>query len=52
MVNFRDNVDEAARHGVRWFAEPGGSIRDDEVARACHEHGISLVRTGVRLFRH
>ncbi|MGW0231715.1 5-aminoimidazole-4-carboxamide ribonucleotide transformylase [Actinopolymorpha singaporensis] len=52
MVNFRDNVDEAARHGVRWFAEPGGSIRDDEVARACHEHGIRLVRTGVRLFRH
>jgi phosphoribosylaminoimidazolecarboxamide formyltransferase/IMP cyclohydrolase len=52
MVNFRDNVDEAARHGVRWFAEPGGSIRDDEVARACQEHGISLVRTGVRLFRH
>ncbi len=52
MVNFRDNVDEAARHGVRWFAEPGGSIRDDEVARACQEHDISLVRTGVRLFRH
>jgi phosphoribosylaminoimidazolecarboxamide formyltransferase / IMP cyclohydrolase len=51
-IAFRDNVDEAARHGVRWIAEPGGSTRDDEVARACEEHGIGLVRTGLRLFRH
>ncbi|MGH3656692.1 MAG: hypothetical protein ACRDUA_08525 [Micromonosporaceae bacterium] len=52
MVAFRDNVDEAVRHGVRWIAEPGGSARPDEVADACAEHGIGLVRTGVRLFRH
>ncbi|WP_020579834.1 hypothetical protein [Actinopolymorpha alba] len=52
LLPFRDNVDEAAPHGVRWLAEPGGSIRSDEVARACEEHGISLVRTGVRLFQH
>jgi phosphoribosylaminoimidazolecarboxamide formyltransferase / IMP cyclohydrolase len=52
MLAFRDNVDEAVRHGVRWIAEPGGSERPDEVADACREHGVGLVRTGVRLFRH
>lgn len=49
---FRDNVDHARRHGVRYIAEPGGSIRSDEVADACREYGISLVRTGIRLFHH
>jgi len=49
---FRDNVDEAHRHGVRYIAEPGDSIRSSDVADACREHGIVLVRTGVRLFRH
>lgn len=49
---FRDNVDHAARHGVRRIAEPGGSIRSGEVARGCEEHGIGLVRTGLRPFLH
>jgi phosphoribosylaminoimidazolecarboxamide formyltransferase / IMP cyclohydrolase len=49
---FRDNVDHAARHGVRWIAEPGGSIRSADVAEACREHGITLVHTRLRLFRH
>jgi phosphoribosylaminoimidazolecarboxamide formyltransferase / IMP cyclohydrolase len=49
---FRDNVDEAARHGVRYLAEPGGSIRSPEVERACDEHGITYVRTSRRLFHH
>lgn len=49
---FRDNVDHAARHGVRWIAEPGGSIRSGEVADACREHGVCLVHTRLRLFRH
>ncbi|GAA1263355.1 phosphoribosylaminoimidazolecarboxamide formyltransferase [Kitasatospora nipponensis] len=49
---FRDNVDHARRHGVRYLAEPGGSVRSDEVAAACHEHGITLARTGLRLFHH
>lgn len=49
---FRDNVDHAARHGVRHIAEPGGSIRSDEVADACREQGVTLVRTGLRLFHH
>jgi AICAR transformylase/IMP cyclohydrolase PurH len=49
---FRDNVDHAARCGVRWIAEPGGSIRSGEVEQACREQGIGLVRTGLRLFLH
>ncbi|WP_406455706.1 phosphoribosylaminoimidazolecarboxamide formyltransferase [Streptomyces sp. NBC_00876] len=49
---FRDNVDHAQRHGVTCIAEPGGSIRSDEVAEACRAHGIALVRTGLRLFHH
>ena len=49
---FRDNVDHAARHGVRYIAEPGGSIRSDEVAQACRKHGIHLTRTDLRLFHH
>lgn len=49
---FRDNVDHAARHGVEYIAEPGGSIRSGEVEEACREQGITLVRTGLRLFHH
>jgi phosphoribosylaminoimidazolecarboxamide formyltransferase/IMP cyclohydrolase len=49
---FRDNVDHAHRHGVAYIAEPGGSIRSQEVADACREHGITLARTGLRLFHH
>lgn len=49
---FRDNVDHARRHGVTCIAEPGGSIRSDEVAEACRAHGIALARTGLRLFHH
>jgi AICAR transformylase/IMP cyclohydrolase PurH len=49
---FRDNVDHAARHGVEYIAEPGGSIRSGEVEEACREQGITLVHTGLRLFHH
>jgi len=49
---FVDNVEEAYRHGVRYIAEPGGSIRSGEVRAACERLGITLVQTGVRLFRH
>lgn len=49
---FRDNVDQARRHGVEYIAEPGGSVRSGDVAAACREHGITLVRTGLRLFHH
>jgi phosphoribosylaminoimidazolecarboxamide formyltransferase/IMP cyclohydrolase len=49
---FRDNVDHARRHGVRYIAEPGGAARSADVIAACREHGIALAHTGIRLFRH
>jgi phosphoribosylaminoimidazolecarboxamide formyltransferase / IMP cyclohydrolase len=49
---FRDNIEHASRHGVSYVAEPGGSIHSGEIADACAEYGISLVRTGLRLFHH
>ena len=52
FLPFRDNVDHAARHGVRFIAQPGGSIADAEIEKACREHDIALVHTGLRLFHH
>jgi phosphoribosylaminoimidazolecarboxamide formyltransferase / IMP cyclohydrolase len=52
FIPFRDNVDHASKHGVRFIAEPGGSSRDAEVEAACGEYGMTLVYTGVRLFHH
>jgi AICAR transformylase/IMP cyclohydrolase PurH len=51
-IPFRDNVDQAARHGVRYIADPGGSARNHEVEAACTEHDIVLTTTGIRLFLH
>lgn len=49
---FRDNVDVLAAHGVTCIIQPGGSKRDDESIEACDEHGIAMVFTGSRHFRH
>lgn len=49
---FRDNVDTLAAHGVTAIIQPGGSVRDEESIEACNEHGIAMVFTGVRHFRH
>jgi phosphoribosylaminoimidazolecarboxamide formyltransferase/IMP cyclohydrolase len=49
---FRDNVDEAARAGVTAIVQPGGSLRDQDSIQACDEHGLAMVFTGVRHFRH
>jgi len=49
---FRDSIDEAAKVGVKAIIQPGGSIRDKEVVDAANEHGISMVFTGIRCFRH
>jgi len=49
---FRDGVDAAAEAGVRAVIQPGGSKRDEEVIGAANEHGIAMVFTGRRLFRH
>lgn len=49
---FPDNIDRAARSGVKYIAQPGGSIRDELVIEACSKYGISMVMTGHRLFHH
>ena len=49
---FRDTVDQAAELGVKAIIQPGGSMRDDESITAANEHGIAMVFTGVRHFRH
>ena len=49
---FRDGVDEAAKAGVSAIVQPGGSLRDDEVIAAADEHGIAMILTGERHFKH
>ncbi|MBE3587646.1 MAG: bifunctional phosphoribosylaminoimidazolecarboxamide formyltransferase/IMP cyclohydrolase [Thermoanaerobacteraceae bacterium] len=49
---FRDTVDEAARAGIAAIIQPGGSLRDEESIAACNEHGITMVFTGMRHFKH
>jgi len=49
---FRDSIDEAAKHGIRAIVQPGGSIRDPEVIEAADEHGIAMIFTGMRHFKH
>lgn len=49
---FRDCVDTAARAGIKAIVQPGGSMRDQESIDACNEHGISMVFTGIRHFKH
>ncbi|HKS06997.1 MAG TPA: bifunctional phosphoribosylaminoimidazolecarboxamide formyltransferase/IMP cyclohydrolase [Gemmatimonadaceae bacterium] len=49
---FRDGIDQAAQAGVRALVQPGGSVRDAEVIAAADEHGMTMMFTGIRLFRH
>ena len=49
---FRDGVDQAAEAGVKAIVQPGGSVRDPEVIAAADEHGMAMVMTGRRQFRH
>ncbi|MGE5592213.1 MAG: bifunctional phosphoribosylaminoimidazolecarboxamide formyltransferase/IMP cyclohydrolase [Betaproteobacteria bacterium] len=49
---FRDGIDEAAKAGVTAIIQPGGSVRDEECIAAANEHGIAMVFTGIRHFRH
>lgn len=49
---FRDGLDNAAAAGIKAVIQPGGSMRDDEVIAAANEHGIAMVFTGMRHFRH
>jgi phosphoribosylaminoimidazolecarboxamide formyltransferase/IMP cyclohydrolase len=49
---FRDGIDAAAEAGVSAVIQPGGSIRDEDVIAAADEHGLAMVFTGRRHFRH
>ncbi|MFZ1493854.1 MAG: bifunctional phosphoribosylaminoimidazolecarboxamide formyltransferase/IMP cyclohydrolase, partial [Candidatus Competibacter denitrificans] len=49
---FRDGIDLAAEYGITAVIQPGGSMRDKEVIEAAEEHGMTMVFTGMRHFRH
>ncbi|HLA10674.1 MAG TPA: bifunctional phosphoribosylaminoimidazolecarboxamide formyltransferase/IMP cyclohydrolase [Pyrinomonadaceae bacterium] len=49
---FRDGIDEAAKHGITAVIQPGGSMKDSEVIAAANEHGLAMVFTGIRHFKH
>ncbi len=49
---FPDNIDRAYKSGVKYVAQPGGSVRDDLVIGRCDEYGMVMVLTGIRLFHH
>jgi phosphoribosylaminoimidazolecarboxamide formyltransferase/IMP cyclohydrolase len=49
---FRDGIDAANDAGIRAIIQPGGSMRDDDVIVAANEHGIAMIFTGMRHFRH
>lgn len=52
FIPFRDNIDRAARSGVTYVAQPGHSVRDQDVIDACNEYGMVMAFTGTRLFHH
>ena len=49
---FPDNIERAFKSGVKYIAEPGGSIRDDMVIETCNNYGMTMAFTGMRLFHH
>ena len=49
---FGDNIERAHKSGVKYIAQPGGSVRDDEVIAVCNKHGMVMAFTGIRLFHH
>ena len=49
---FSDNIERAKKSGVKYIAEPGGSIRDDAVIECCNKYGMAMAFTGIRLFHH
>lgn len=49
---FGDNIERAAQSGVSYVAQPGGSVRDDNVIEACNKYGMAMAFTGMRLFHH
>ena len=49
---FGDNIDRAYKSGVKYIAEPGGSVRDDQGIETCNQYGMAMAFTGIRLFHH
>ena len=49
---FSDNIERAHKSGVKFIAQPGGSVRDDAVIETCNKYGIVMAFTGIRLFHH
>ncbi len=49
---FEDNIERAVKSGVKYIAQPGGSVRDANVIECCDSHGIAMAMTGIRLFHH
>ena len=49
---FGDNIERAFKSGVKYVAQPGGSVRDDNVIKACNDHDMVMCFTGMRLFHH
>lgn len=49
---FSDNIERAHKSGVKYIAEPGGSVRDEDVIATCNKYGMAMVFTGIRLFHH
>ena len=52
FIPFRDNIDRAAKSGVRYVVQPGGSTRDEAIIKAADEYGMVMAFTGLRLFHH
>ena len=52
LFTFGDNVERAKKSGVKYIAQPGGSVRDDNVIEVCNKYGIVMAFTGIRLFHH
>lgn len=49
---FEDNIERAVKSGVKYIAQPGGSVRDQAVIDCCDKYGIAMTMTGIRLFHH
>ncbi len=52
FIPFRDNIDHAQKHGVKFICHPGGAVRDEDIKAACEEYAIAMAYTGARLFHH
>jgi phosphoribosylaminoimidazolecarboxamide formyltransferase/IMP cyclohydrolase len=52
FIPFRDTIDRAYQSGVKYVVEPGNSVRDEDVIKACNEYGMVMIFSGIRLFHH